>query len=229
MTSRPADTVLMWSGGKDAALALGALRQDAAHAVQALLTTVLDETETVTMHGVPLALIRAQAEALALPLHVMRIPPAASNTTYEAQLERALGPLLAQGITVVAAGDLLLDDVRAYREALLRRIGAAAHFPLWGRDTTSLAHHVLDAGVRAVVASVDTTQLDAAFAGRPYDAAFLDDLPAAVDPCGEDGAFHTFVTDGPGFAQPVPVRVVEQHGRGRMRYARLALDAPPAE
>lgn len=222
----PTPTVLLWSGGKDATLALAALGEADDYTVDALLTTVVEDVETVTMHGVPLDLIRAQAAALDLPLHVMRVPPAPSNATYEARLERALAPLLAQGATTVAAGDLFLDDIRTYRERVLRHIGANALFPLWHRDTEALAQHVIGAGIRAVVSSVDTTQLDASFVGRVYDTAFLHDLPDAVDPCGENGAFHTFVTDAPLFASPVPVYVAARHGSGRMRYAQLERGTP---
>lgn len=219
--STPARTVLMWSGGKDAAYALHVLRKDPAYAVEGLLTTIVEEAETVTMHGVSVDLVCAQAGAMGLPLHVMRVPPSPSNATYEEKLERALAPLLAQGVTTVATGDLFLDDIRAYRERVLRQIGATLHFPVWQRDTAALAEHILQIGYRALVTSVDTTQLDASFAGRPFDTAFIDDLPDAVDPCGEDGAFHTFVTDGPSFTQAVPVHVTERYGTGRMRYARL--------
>lgn len=214
---RPA--ALMWSGGKDATLALEALQADAACRVEVLVTTVIEEAETVTMHGVPLALVEAQANALGLPLHVMRVPPSPSNTTYEERLERTLGPLLARRITAVAAGDLLLEDVRAYRADLLRRLGAEALFPIWRRDTAALARHFIDAGFRAVVTSVDTEQLSADFLGRDYDARFLRDLPDTVDPCGEHGAFHTFVYDGPLFAAPVPFALGPPRGRGQMRYA----------
>lgn len=214
-------TVLMWSGGKDAALALDVLRDDNRYAAEALVTTIVEGAETVTMHGIPITLVQAQAVALDLPLHVMRVPPSPSNATYEERLERTLAPLLARGVTTVAAGDLFLDDLRAYREAVLQRIGADALFPIWGRDTKTLVQHVLDTGFRAVVSSVDTSQLDASFVGRAYDAAFVDALPDAVDPCGEKGAFHTFVTDGPCFAGPVPVQVEGHYGEGRMRYARL--------
>ncbi len=217
-------TTLMWSGGKDAVLALEALRVDTAYAVEALVTTVVDGVDTVTMHGTPLQLVRAQAASLSCPLHVMRVPPAPSNTTYEEKLERTLAPLLAQGLTTVATGDLFLEDIRAYRQDVLRRIGAEALFPIWGRDTNALANHFLDVGFRAVVSSVDTTRLPGAFAGRRYDAAFIEDLPGDADPCGENGAFHTFVTDGPLFEDPVPVCVTELHGDGRMRYARLELE-----
>lgn len=214
-------TALLWSGGKDAALVLAALDEGDDHTVDALVTTVVEDIEIVTMHGVPLDLIRAQAEVLDLPLHMMRVPPAPSNATYEERLERALAPLLAQGLTTIATGDLFLDDIRTYRERVLQRMGAEALFPLWHRDTEELARQVTDMGMQAVVSSVDTSQLDASFVGRVYDTTFICDLPDAVDPCGEDGAFHTFVTDAPPFARTVPVRVVAQHGHGRMRYAQL--------
>jgi len=219
--------ILMWSGGKDAMLVLDVLHSQSPRRLDALLTTVLEEVETVTMHGTPLALVRRQAEALGLPLHVMHVPPNASNATYEARLERALGPLLAKKGGIVAAGDLFLEDVKAYRESVLRRIGASALFPLWKRDTEWLARRFVERGYRAVVTSVDATQLDPSFAGRTYDASFLDDLPDGVDPCGEHGAFHTFVTDGPPFERAVPVTVDEVHGDGRMRYARLRAAAEP--
>lgn len=215
----------MWSGGKDAALAYEALAGNPGYRVVALLTTVIEDAETVTMHGVPLSLIRAQAERMQLPLQVMRIPPEASNPTYEAALERALAPLLAEDITTVATGDLFLDDIRAYRAAVLERIGAAPLFPIWQRDTGKLARHVIDAGYRAILTSVDTTQLDAAFVGRRFDANLLDDLPDTVDPCGEHGAFHTFVHDAPFFEAPVSIETGPAHGRGRMRYFRLTSPA----
>jgi len=217
--------VLMWSGGKDAMLALDVLNSQSPRHIDALLTTVVEEVETVTMHGTPLSLIERQADALGISLHVMRVPPNASNPTYEERLERALGPLLSEGYHTVVAGDLYLDDVRAYREEVLRVVGATPLFPLWKRDTTWLAHRFVGRGYRAVVTSVDTTQLDSSFVGRNYNESFLEDLPESVDPCGENGEFHTFVMDGPPFSQPVPVEVEGTHGTGRMRYARLRISA----
>ena len=213
-------TALLWSGGKDAALALGALRAEGAE-VAALVTTVLEETDAVTMHGVPRALVEAQAASLDLPLRVMRLPEGAPNAVYEARLEEALQPLQRGGVAAVAAGDLFLEDVKAYRERLLRRLGMAPVFPLWQRDTAALARRFIAAGYRAVVSSVDTEQLGARFAGRAYDAAFLRDLPGGADPCGERGAFHTFVYDGPPFAAPVAFEQGAVHGAGRMQYAEL--------
>lgn len=217
--------VLMWSGGKDAMLALDVLHSQSPRRVDALLTTVIEDVDTVTMHGTPLELIERQAEALGISLHVMRVPPNASNPTYEERLERALGPLLGEGFHTVVAGDLFLEDVKAYREEVLRTMGAKPLFPLWKRDTTWLARRFVERGYQAVVTSVDTAQLDTAFVGRAYNEDFLDDLPEAVDPCGENGEFHTFVLDGPPFQEAVPVDVGEQHGDGRMRYVRLQLSA----
>jgi len=217
--------VLMWSGGKDAMLALDVLHSQSPRRVDALLTTVIEEVDTVTMHGTPLGLIERQAKALGISLHVVRVPPNASNPTYEERLERALGPLLSKGFQTVVAGDLFLEDVKAYREEVLGTVGAKPLFPLWKRDTSWLARRFVERGYQAVVTSVDTTQLDTAFVGRAYNEDFLDDLPEAVDPCGENGEFHTFVLDGPSFQEPVPVDVGEQHGDGRMRYVRLQLSA----
>lgn len=213
--------VLLWSGGKDAALALDVLVEASPPPEVLLLTTVVDAIDVVTTHGTPLALIEAQADAMGRTVHVMRVPPQPSNATYETRLERALAPLQASGVHTVAAGDLHLDDIRAYREGLLEAMGVTPLFPIWGRDPDVMARRFLERGYRAVVTSVDTTQLDASFAGRRYDADFLDALPSDVDPCGENGEFHTFVTFGPGFDHAVDVRVVETHGTGRMRYARL--------
>lgn len=215
--------VLMWSGGKDAMLALDVLHSQSPRRVDALLTTVIEDVDTVTMHGTPLELIERQAEALGISLHVMRVPPNASNPTYEERLERALGPLLGEGFHTVVAGDLFLEDVKAYREEVLRTVGAKPLFPLWKRDTSWLARRFVDRGYQAIVTSVDTTLLDTAFVGRAYNEDFLDELPETVDPCGENGEFHTFVLDGPPFHNPVPVDVGEQHGDGRMRYVRLRL------
>jgi uncharacterized protein (TIGR00290 family) len=199
--------VLLWSGGKDATLALDVLHSQSPRRIGALLTTVVEDTERVTMHGTPLRLIERQADALDLPLHVMRVPKLPPNEVYEARLEAALTPLLEDGFSTVVAGDLFLEDVRAYREQAIEALGATALFPLWERDTTWLAQRFLERGYRAVVTAVDTTQLDPSFVGRAYDETFLDDLPEEVDPCGEHGAFHTFVTDGPPFREPVPVTV----------------------
>ena len=215
-------TALLWSGGKDALLALLAL-EAAGHRPQALVTTVAGPEERVTMHGVRLPLIRVQARALGLSLAVMRQPVGAPNEEYERLLGETLAPVQEAGVERVAAGDLFLEDLRAYREKLLRRLGVEPLFPLWQKDSEALARQFVENGHRAVVCSVDTTQLDAAFAGRDFDAAFLDDLPPSVDSCGERGAFHTFVYGGPQFREPVPVAVEGTQSAGRMVYAGLRL------
>ena len=214
--------VFLWSGGKDATLALDVLHSQSPRRIGALLTTVVEDTERVTMHGTPLRLIEQQADALDLPLHVMRVPEMPTNEVYEARLEAALTPLLEEGFSTVVAGDLFLEDVRDYRQQAIEALGATALFPLWQRDTEWLARRFLERGYRAVVTAVDTTQLDASFAGRIYDEAFLDDLPEAVDPCGEHGTFHTFVTDGPSFRRPVPVTIGAVEEGERMSTVRLS-------
>ena len=219
--------VLLWSGGKDAALALDVLHSQSPRRIGALLTTVVENTGRVTMHGTPLRLIEQQADALNLPLHVMRVPSRPSNEIYEARFEAALTPLLDRGFSTVVAGDIFLEDVRDYRQRVSEAVGARALFPLWQRDTTWLAHRFLERGYRAVVTAVDTTKLDASFAGRSYDEAFLQDLPEEVDPCGEHGAFHTFVTSGPPFRRSISVMVGTGETRERMHTVRLTLADEP--
>lgn len=214
--------VLLWSGGKDATLALDVLHSQSPRRIGALLTTVVEDTERVTMHGTPLQLIEQQADALGLPLHVMRVPELPPNEVYEVRLEAALSPLLEEGFSTVVAGDIFLEDVRDYRQQAIEALGATGLFPLWQRDTEWLARRFQERGYRAVVTAVDTTQLDTSFVGRTYDEAFLDDLPDDVDPCGEHGAFHTFVTDGPAFRQPVPITVGAVEEGERMSTVRLA-------
>lgn len=202
-------------------LTLDVLHSQSPRRVGALLSTVNQENETVRMHGTPRSLIERQAEAIGIPLYVQRIPPNASNETYEAHLEKGLTPLMEVGYSVVVVGDLFLEDIRAYRERILSEIGVTPLFPLWQRDTSWLAQHFLTRGYKAIVTSVDSSQLDPSFVGRPYDESFLQDLPADVDPCGEHGAFHTFVTDGPPFRHPVDVSIGETYESGRMRYVEL--------
>ena len=214
----------MWSGGKDATLALDVLHSQSPRRIGALLTTVRSDDQTVTMHGTPLALVEQQADRLGLPLHVMTVSPEASNEVYEEALREALQPLLEAGNSTVVAGDLFLEDVKAYRERVLRALGARPLFPLWMRDSSWLAHHFLQRGYRALVVSVDSTQLDPEGVGRPYNEAFLHDLPETVDPCGEHGAFHTVVVAGPPFREEVGVEVTGTRTDGRMHYATLTWD-----
>jgi uncharacterized protein (TIGR00290 family) len=206
---------LSWSSGKDSTMALAALREDPGVEVVGLLTTVNEDADRVAMHAVRRSLLEAQAATLGLPLHVLEIPHACRNETYERLMSAAIGTARADGVTRMAFGDLFLADVRAYREQMLAPTGIEPVFPLWGSDTTALAREMLVRGVAATLTCVDPRQMDASFAGREYDDQLLADLPQGVDPCGENGEFHTFVHDGPGFAHPLAVRtgeVVERDG-----------------
>ena len=213
--------VLGWSGGKDSALALHAIRSEHTFRVEALLTTVTDEYDRVSMHGVRQQLLRMQAAAVGLPLTEARIPPAASNVLYEQSFGEALAPYRARGIRRVAFGDLFLADIRAYRERQLAVLGMTGVFPLWGLDTRTLAAEFIRLGFRAVLVCVDATKLDASFAGRTFDRELLKDLPPGVDPCGENGEFHTFVTDGPIFRTPLACTPGETVRRGDHIFADL--------
>lgn len=198
-----------WSGGKDSAMALLVLLQRPGVRVAALLTTVTDAYDRVSMHGVRRELVVQQAQSIGLPLHEVRIPPRCVNSIYEARMEEALRIYCAEGVRTVAFGDIFLEDLRVYREKNLARIGMTALFPIWKRDTRELIQNFHAAKFRAIAACVDPKVLAPSFAGRELDASFFRDLPAAVDPCGENGEFHTFVFDGPIFRNPIPVRVGE--------------------
>ena len=211
---------LAWSGGKDSALALRALRRDGTD-VAALLTTFTDDYDRVSMHGVRRALVRDQAAAAGIPLVEVGIPAGCVDELYAARMEAAFRtPPLAE-LDAVASGDLFLEDVRADREEQLANAGKSALFPLWGSDTAALARSFIEAGFKAYVVCVDTRKLDASFAGRHYNAAFLDQLPLGIDPCGENGEFHTFVHAGPCFDRPVPCRLGEHVLRDGFAFADL--------
>jgi uncharacterized protein (TIGR00290 family) len=213
---------LSWSGGKDCAAALGALR-DAGTPPVVLLTTVDERSARIPHHGVPIELLRLQAAAAGLPLAEIPIPNPATNDVYAERMRAAFdGPQLA-GVEAVAFGDLFLADLRRFREQRLAEAGLEAVFPLWGRDTAALAHEVA-ASFDARVVSVDPTALDEAFLGRRYDAGLLADLPAGVDPCGENGELHTFVCDCPSFSEPVQV----EHGELRISDGFPTLDLRPS-
>jgi uncharacterized protein (TIGR00290 family) len=205
---------LSWSGGKDSAVALWTLRREQLEP-QALLTTITEGYERISMHGVRRELLAHQAEALAIPLVEVVIPPACVNDVYEARMAAAFAaPPLSQ-VDAVAFGDLFLGDVRAYREERLAAGGLRGLFPLWGGDTTALAYEFLDAGFEALLVCVDPRSLDRSFAGRRYDERLLAELPHGVDPCGENGEFHTFVSAGPIFVHPIacePGAIVERDG-----------------
>jgi uncharacterized protein (TIGR00290 family) len=200
---------LAWSGGKDSTLALERLSADPDYRVVALVTTVTSGYERIAIHGVRRSILHRQADALGIPLVEAEIPPSASNSTYEAAFAGALEharTYCEAPLDACAFGDLFLADVRAYREAMLAKLGWRGAFPLWGEDTTRLAARFIEGGHRAVVSCVDTTQLDASFCGRDFDAAFLADLPRNIDPCGENGEFHTCVHASPLFRSPIALK-----------------------
>ncbi|HEY3382528.1 MAG TPA: hypothetical protein VGK32_12210 [Vicinamibacterales bacterium] len=208
-------TLLSWSSGKDSAWALHVLRGGADVEVVGLLTTINAVAGRVAMHAVREELLDQQAAALGLPVVKLRIPSPCSNDRYDAVMAAAMERARADGIEAIAFGDLFLEDVRRYREQRLEPTGVTAVFPLWGRPTAAVAREMVEAGMRAVITCVDPRQLDPGFAGRTFDAAFLSGLPATVDPCGENGEFHTFAFAGPMFSSPLPVEpgiIVERDG-----------------
>jgi uncharacterized protein (TIGR00290 family) len=212
--------LLSWSGGKDAAWALHVLRQRDEVEVVGLLTTITEGHERIAMQGIRVEVLHAQAAATGLPVIEARMPQRADNAVYEATFTAALAQAHDRwpGIATIAFGDLFLADIRAWREALCARLGWTPLFPLFGSDTAQLARQMIAGGLRASLCCVDTTQLDARFAGRDFDDAFLADLPPGIDPCGENGEFHTCVAAGPMFARPLPL----ERGETVLRDARFA-------
>ena len=212
--------ILSWSGGKDAAWALHALRRRGEVEVVGLLTTITEGYERIAMQGIRVEVLHAQAAAAGLPVVEWRIPQRADNASYEAGFAEALARARQRwpGLRHIAFGDLFLADIRAWREALCTRLGWTPLFPLFGSDTAQLARTMLDGGLRATLCCVDTQQLDAAFAGRPFDTRLLADLPAGADPCGENGEFHTCVAAGPMFAHAIAL----QPGQSVLRDGRFA-------
>jgi uncharacterized protein (TIGR00290 family) len=200
---------MSWSSGKDSTLALHEARSAGEVEVTGLLTTVNSTAGRVAMHAVRQLLLEAQAAALGLPLHVVELPWPCPNEVYEQRMSAAVDTARQQGVERMVFGDLFLEDIRAYREASLAGTGITPVFPLWQRPTAALAREMLARGIRAVITCVDPAQAPASLAGRWYDEALLAALPVGVDPCGENGEFHTFVADGPGFAYPLEVSIGE--------------------
>ena len=214
--------VLSWSGGKDSALALDALRRDSRYQLAGLLSTVNREYGRISIHGVRESLLDAQAARLDLPLYKVKLSARSSNEEYEQAMGIMLMEIKGQGIGHVAFGDLFLEDIRRYREAQLTRLGIHGVFPLWLKPTPALAREFMSRGFKAALCCVDGEVLGPEFAGREYDAALLADFPASVDPCGENGEFHTFVYGGPVFATPLHITRGERVTReGRFHYCDL--------
>ncbi len=208
-------TLVSWSSGKDSAWTLHLLRRRPDIDVTGLFTTVNQAFQRVAMHGVRETLLRKQAASAGLPLHIIPIPHPCSNREYAAAMERFIDTARQLGVQCMAFGDLYLQDIRDYREQNLRHTGITPMFPLWGLDTHALSRTMLDGGLRACITCVDPRRLSGKFAGREYDRCFLQDLPDGVDPCGENGEFHSFVYDGPMFHAAVDItrgETVERDG-----------------
>lgn len=210
---------MSWSTGKDSAYALHALRRNEKYEVTALFTTVTEDYDRVAMHSTRHALLRQQAEVLGLPLEVVLIPANCTNEIFETQMRELIAKAKAASVTAMGFGDLYLADIRQYRERLLEGTGIEPVFPLWEIPTSALAREMLASGVKAVLTCIDPKKLAPAFAGRFYDTKLLSDFPSGIDPCGENGEFHTFVFDAPGFASAIPISVGERVQRGEFVYS----------
>jgi uncharacterized protein (TIGR00290 family) len=209
------NVLLSWSSGKDSAWALHLISQRSDVRVTALVTTFNTAADRVAMHAVRRKLVEAQAERVGLPLWAVELPSPCSNDAYEGLMRPVCERAAEQGITAVAFGDLFLQDIRDYRERQLQGSGLEPLFPVWQIPTAELAGDMMSAGVKAKITCVDPSKLDRSFAGRDFDPAFLNDLPAGVDPCGENGEFHSFVYDSPVFTRPIDVHageIVERDG-----------------
>jgi len=206
MNSDSINTVLNWSSGKDAALALHLLKQNSAYNITHLLTTINAEHDRIFMHGIREALLDTQAERIGLPIKKVKLPPSPDDTLYKNAMLTALEALKNEGVTAAAYGDIFLEDLKLYREAQLASIGIEGVFPLWKKDTRELVQLVEHTGIEAVIVCVSEKYLGKEFLGRKIDSAFLNDLPANVDPCGENGEFHSFVYNAPYFSSPIPVQ-----------------------
>ncbi|MEJ8802229.1 Dph6-related ATP pyrophosphatase [Pontibacter sp. H249] len=203
-------SIFNWSGGKDSALCLYHVLKQKQYDVQLLLTSLSSATNRITMHGVRQELLVQQAESIGIPLQQIMLPENTSMAAYNEVMEATMRPLQEQGFTHAIFGDINLEDLRKYREQQLAQVGIKAVFPLWGRPTIELVHGFVDLGFKAVVVSINAKLLDESFVGRILDHSFIQDLPADVDPAGENGEFHTFVFDGPIFREPVKYTLGEK-------------------
>ncbi len=221
MSGKIEPVLFCWSGGKDSAMALHVLKQQSDLRIAALLTTVTEGYDRISMHGVRRTLLARQAAAMGLPLQEVRIPPECVNPVYEARMREALLSQKTAGVRLVAFGDIFLQDLREYRERNLAQVGMTAVFPIWRRDTRELARDFCEKGFRAIAVCIDSKKLGREFAGRELEESFFRDLPADVDPCGENGEFHTFVYDGPLFSSAIGVERGELVERGGFYFCDL--------
>jgi uncharacterized protein (TIGR00290 family) len=195
--------LVTWSGGKDSVMALYETQQSGLYEIEALLTTINTDYDRISMHGVRRQLLIQQVKALSYNIEIVEIPKSCSNEDYESRMKQALKKYQGLGIKTVVFGDIFLEDVREYREKNLAKLDMIGKFPLWKKDTSELAKTFIEFGFKSVITCVDSKVLGKDFTGREFDEKFLDELPTAVDPCGENGEFHSFVYDGPSFKEPV--------------------------
>jgi len=222
MPTRP-KAVVSWSSGKDSAYALYEAQRAGDFEIVGAVTTVSTSFGRVSMHGVREDVLDRQMAELSMPCRKVPIPWPCSNEIYERAMGAAVRDLQDDGVQHIIFGDLFLADLRAYREEKLSTVGMHAVFPLWARDTSSLAREMISSGIRATLVCIHPKKLDHSFAGRLYDESFLGDLPADIDPCGENGEFHTVVTAGPFFARSIPTMVGEVVEREGFVYADVKL------
>lgn len=201
--------IFNWSSGKDSSLALFKIIQENKYEITSLLTSINKEFQRISMHGVPVSLLEKQAESLGFPLIKMELPKEPSMEEYRSIMDKTMSHIQSMGVTASVFGDIFLEDLRQYREEHLNTIGMEAVFPLWKKDTLELIHEFIDLGFKTIVTCVNETYLDKSFAGRVIDRDFIRDLPGHVDPCGENGEFHTFTFEGPVFKKPVIFEIGE--------------------
>ena len=214
--------VIAWSGGKDSVLALHEIKNTIQ--IEALITTVTED-DRISMHGINKELVLQQARSIGYPVAEVQIPQNCSNDQYEVRMTEVLQKYRESGVDSIIFGDLFLEDIRSYRENFLKRIGMNGIFPLWKKDTTALAKNFIDSGFRAIIICVDTQTLRKELAGREFNYELLSDLPQNVDPCGENGEFHTFVFDGPIFQKPIKIQRGQKFlQRNRFFYCDLLSD-----
>lgn len=197
------NTIISWSSGKDAAYALYKLQQSKEYTIHSLFCTLEETSQRVSMHGIHESLLDAQADSLGIPLQKLFLPKDLSMDAYGKIMKEELSIIKQHGISSFAFGDILLEDLKSYREKQLASINIETIFPLWGKDTEKLAKEIIDSGIKAIVVAINCNVLDDSFIGRKYDKEFLTDLPLKIDPCGENGEFHTFVYDAPNFRKPI--------------------------
>jgi len=220
-------TLLSWSSGKDSAWALQVLRRQSNIDIVGLFSTINQEYERVPMHAVRNELLQQQAESVGLPIQVIPIPNPCSHTEYENIMGEFIAQVKEQRIDCIAFGDLYLEDIRKYREEKLDNTGITPIFPLWGKDTEALSKEMVACGLRAIITCIDPRSMPPGFAGKEYNASFLEQIPAGVDPCGENGEFHSFAFDGPMFKRTVNLRVGETISRDGFIFTDLLPEQQP--